>query len=387
MLIEFDDRLALLRSQYGKQRREKLLRHCVRMAENVGGLAASLDEKKATEDIVRWIHNNYKNDETNRDYRVALRMFGKRVTEDDDIPESISWVSATTSESYNPMPDPAKMLWWDDHIMPMVDACRHARDKALVAVAWDSGARAGEIKNLTVGDIADHKYGLSISVDGKVGEHSVVLIPSVPYLRRWLNNHATPNDPEAPLWTKLDSPKEISSKMKLDILKDRADDANITHTDVHFRRMRKSSASYLASQGVNQAHLEDHHGWKRGSDAAARYVAVFGDANDREIASAHGLDVEEDDPDPIAPLECPRCLRETPRHESTCVWCGQAMEHGVVEQLKEDQRETRTELLRIAREEPELLDDLERLERFIDFADDNPGMLRDARDFAAAGEH
>ncbi|WP_136688746.1 site-specific integrase [Halorhabdus amylolytica] len=386
VLQAFDSRLALLGSQYGKERREKLLRHCVRIAEEVGGLANALEDKRAAEDIVRWIHDTYDNEESNRDYRVALRMFGKHVSDSDEIPDSISWVSATTSKDYNPMPNPAKMLWWDDHIQPMLNECRHARDKALIAVAWDSGARSGEIRNLTVGDVSDHKYGLRISVDGKKGERSVVLTTAVPYLKQWLNVHPAPEQPDAPLWSKLNKPEDISYQMKLKILKKHARKASITHTDVTFTRMRKSSASYLASDGVNQAHIEDHHGWDRGSKVASRYVAVFGDANDRAIAQAHGVDVEEDESDPIAPVTCPRCGNETPRDEPTCVWCHQALDAAAMEELEKDQRKTRTELLRIARDDPELLDDIERVERFIELADENTEILREAREFASAGE-
>ncbi|WP_415382965.1 site-specific integrase [Halosimplex sp. TS25] len=385
VLRAFDNQLALLGSKYGKQRREKLLRHCVRMAEEVGGLADTLDEKRPTENIVRWIHDTYDNEESNRDYRVALRMYGKHVSDGDEIPDSIAWVSATTSKDYNPMPNPSKMLWWDDHIKPMLEECRHARDKALIAVAWDSGARSGEIRDLSVGDVSDHKYGLRISVDGKKGERSIILTTAVPYLRQWLNVHPAPETPDAPLWSKLSKPEDISYQMKLKILKKHARKAGVTHTEVTFTRMRKSSASYLASDGVNQAHIEDHHGWDRGSDVASRYVAVFGDANDRAVAKAHGVDVEEDETDPIAPVECPRCRRETPRDEPTCVWCGQAMDSSSVEQIKEDQRETRRELLKIASDDPELLDDLDRVEQFIELADDNPDLIREAREFVDAG--
>jgi len=386
VLHAFDNRLALLGSKYGKERRLKLLRHCVRMAEEVGGLADTLDDRTAAENIVRWIHDTYDNEESNRDYRVALRMFGKHVSDGDDISDSISWVSATTSKDYNPMPNPAKMLWWDEHIQPMLDECRHARDKALIAVAWDSGARSGELCDLTIGDVSDHKYGLRISVDGKKGERSVILTTAVPYLKQWLNVHPAPEQPDAPLWSKLNKPEDISYQMKLKILKKHARKAGITHTDVTFTRMRKSSASYLASDGVNQAHIEDHHGWDRGSKVASRYVAVFGDANDRAVAQAHGVDVEEDESDPIAPEKCPRCGKETPRDEPTCVWCHQALDAAAVEELEEDQRQTRTELLRIARDDPELLEDIDRVERFIGLADDNPELLREAREFASTGE-
>lgn len=101
-------------------------------------------------------------------------------------------------------------------------------------------------------------------------------------------------------------------------------------------RFRKSSASHLASQpGVSQANLEDHHGWKRGSPVAGRYIAVFSEANDRAIAAAHGLDVEADEPDGVGPVECVRCQQPTPRHRDRCIHCRQAMSHAAAEE--EDQ--------------------------------------------------
>ena len=64
---------------------------------------------------------------------------------------------------------------------PDDDATFNSRGAALIAVAWDSGARAGEIRNLSVGDVIDYKHGLQIIVDGKTGQRSVTLIPSVPF--------------------------------------------------------------------------------------------------------------------------------------------------------------------------------------------------------------
>ncbi len=67
---------------------------------------------------------------------------------------------------------------------------------------------------------------------------------------------------------------------------------------------------------------------------------------------------------------------ETP----TCAWCSQAMDAAAVEELEAEQRETRAELLRIARDDPELLDDLDRVEQFIELGDENPEILREARE-------
>lgn len=394
-LIAMSEEMEFLDTRYSDRRHIKLLQHCTLLAGDSpnkydpddlpdADLVDCFEDEDAVKTIGRWIKRNYDNEETKRDYRVAVRMFGEHAGPDDGIPEPIKLLPAGTPRNYNPMPDPSKMLWWDEHILPMVEAARNLRDKAAITVSWDAGPRPEGFLNLRVGDVSDHKHGLKISVDDKQGERSILLIPSVPYLRRWLSVHPGRNDPNAPLWCKLNSPEKISYKMGLKMIQQPARRAGITHTNVNYRRMRKSSASYLASQNVNQAHLEDHHGWTRGSDTAARYIAVFAEANDREIAKAHGVEVREEEHEVIAPLTCPRCQRETPREEDLCVWCGQAMEHQAVERVEEEQRETRAQLLALAQDNPDFLDDIERLEKFMQFTDSNPEVMREARGFVEA---
>lgn len=202
-----------------------------------------------------------------------------------------------------------------------------------VAVAFDTGLRSGEFQALTVGDVTDHRHGLQVTVEGKQGRRSVTLIPSVPYLQRWLGDHPRGDDPDAPLWCTLDTGEALSYQMKTRMLSDPAERAGV-EKPVTITNFRKSSAAHLASKGMNQAHLEDHHGWVRGSDAAARYISVFAEDADRELARIYGREVEEPEDDEIAPLACPRCGKETPREKSLCVWCGQALEPGAAERAE-----------------------------------------------------
>ena len=390
-LLEFSDRLALLRSEYSVHRHEKLLRHCTIISENVGGIADALTDKEAAESIVRWINREYTNEETNKDYRIALRMFGKRVAEvrediptnEKGVPESLTWVPTTTSRSYDPKPTPGDMLDWEEDVLPMIDATLNARDGALIAVAWDAGPRAGELLDLTVGDVSDHKHGLQISVDGKRGQRSIMLITAVPYLSQWLNDHPRKNDPGAPLWCKLQSGEEISYQMARKAVREAARRAGISKP-VNFTNFRASSASYLASQGVNQAVLESHHGWKTGSAVAGRYVSVFSEASDREVARAHGADVSEEEVEPIAAVTCPRCERKTPRHESFCMWCHQVLEHGAKSELDEKQKKHRRVMMGFVREHPELVDQIEDYEPLIEMFGGDPELLEVARDYREA---
>lgn len=76
------------------------------------------EEKDVAEDLVRWIHDRYDAEDSDRDYRVALRIFAKRPvessvdvpTDDDGDPESLAWIPTTTSRDYDPEPRPGDML-------------------------------------------------------------------------------------------------------------------------------------------------------------------------------------------------------------------------------------------------------------------------------------
>ena len=338
LLVELSNTIRVLGpSEYSDHRHEFLLRRGLKIAKEVGGLADAVQDREAAEAIVGWINTEQTGSpETNKDYRVALRNIGKIVTNGDDFPEALAWVPGGYPSNYDPAPDPADMLKWDTDIQPMLEGCLNSRDRALIALAWDLGPRPGELFDLTPGDITSHRYGLQVTLDGKTGRRSPVLIPSVHYIRRWLSDY--PGDSDDPLWCGLKKPSSVSNNRIRDILKEVADRAGV-EKPVTPTNFRKSSASYLASQNVSQAHLEDHHGWTRGSDIAARYIAVFDEANEREIARAHGLDVEADEPDDIGPVVCPRCEQKTPREKDACVWCDHVLSQKAAEAI-EEQRQT-----------------------------------------------
>jgi len=403
-LIRFSDRLYLLKQDYTDDRHEKLLRHCTRMAENPGGLADALVDYDAAENIVKWINRNYENEETNQDYRIALRVFGKRIAEAmrGDIettrtgyPPSIEWVPTGTSRSYDPAPDPADMLEWEADVKPMIDAAKNPRDAALIAIAFDGGFRSGELYNLTVGDISDGPHGLRASVDGKTGQRSVDLIPSVPHVQQWLDGpqgHPERENPDAPMWVKITGPsvwgdepaEHISDRMYRKAFEECAKRA-VVDKPVTPSNFRKSNATWLARQGANSALIEDRQGRKRGSKAVARYVARFGpDSAGDQYARMHGIEVETEEPADVSPIECPRCTRQTPPGEDRCMWCGQPLDVSAIEALHEDEREVRSAILKLVREDPEMIEDIDKARSLMDMFEDDPELFTDARNFQEA---
>lgn len=325
-LLEFSRQLSLLDSEYGNARHVKLLRHCTIMGEKVGGLAQALTDREAAEDLVNYA-NSYGSEETRRDYRVALRVFGTRVLkrdpERDGPPDSLAWIHTGTSRNYDPTPSRGDMLDEEDVQKLIEVGARNSREKALFSTQFEGGLRGEELYNLRVGDVIDDEKGIYIHIErGKTGTRDVLLIgDAVAYLAEWLEReHPAPNKHDAPLWSKLSAPERASYQTFLKYFKRAAKRAEISKpvTPTNFR---KSNAYLLARRGFNAALIEDRQGRRRGSEAVARYIDRFGHEADEQYLSGHGIKPEVDPADDPRPIECVRCGEKTPRNKGRCANC------------------------------------------------------------------
>lgn len=379
-LLKASDNMRLVQSEVGDYRQLKILRHWRRMAilapwptvedfrrndeakkagvsneediegllEEHGFLGLALDFRAPAEAIVRWIHSEYSNEHTNQDYRTALRSFGRYRMKLDEPPESLAWIPTTTSNDFDPVPSERDLLLWKKDVLPMIEASRNPRDKALFAVQFEAGCRSGELQNLRVCDVFDSDHSVGIHVDGKRGERVVHLIKSVPYLQGWLDEH--PGDDDDFLWSKLASPDRPSYNTWKNYFENAADRAGVSKV-VTPSNFRKSNTRWLVKLGLPQPRIEDRQGRKRGSQHTRRYLANFGEeSNERKYARLHGKDVEMEEPESIGPIECPRCGQDTPREGDRCMKCGFALSHQAAKEAKEKQRAAFDAL-------PELLDD------------------------------
>jgi site-specific recombinase XerD len=304
-----------------------------------------MDESDVKE-MVEWVHDRDLADETVDTYKKAIRSLWKWMSDGDETPEAIEWIQLNNSNGNGTLP---KDLLSKEDIENQVDAAKNPRDKALIYMLYETGARIGELIDLTVGDIEDRKNGKKVVIEGKTGARRLPLVESVPHLNNWLNKHPSP-EKDAPLWCKIQQGNP-DDQLGYRYIREKILKKNMERADIdkpsnphHYRHSR---ASYLATE-LKEAQLCEWFGWVQGSDVPARYVHLSGRDIDNAYDEMHGLYEPDDDEKTPDVVECDRCQELNEPSASFCMRCGFALdqetaaevEEQTEQDVKEDYRDT-----------------------------------------------
>lgn len=186
-------------NNYSLDRRYKYMIRLPKYAEQTD---APFDEasRKDVEDMVMWVQkkNNICN-RTKSDYKVLLKRFYKWIG-GGEYPDEAEWIKPIHNTSKKKLPD--KLLNEED-IKKLIKNANNPRDKAIISLLWETGARIGELIDLKVDSFEDNLHGLKVVIDGKTGARRLPIIESVPYIRSWLNSHPRSENTGAPIWVNI----------------------------------------------------------------------------------------------------------------------------------------------------------------------------------------
>jgi len=166
---------------------------------------------------------------------------------------------------------PVDQLITREDISRMVEACDKIRDRALIMLMWDSGARISEILGLNIGHVQFDRYGAVIIVSGKTGMRRLRLISSVPDLQAWVNMHPQRHDANTPLFVTSrkfgEQPRRLSDRTVQNRLKFLARKLGITKP-IHPHAIRHARLTDLVrsnggKQGLSEMELRLVAGGKR----------------------------------------------------------------------------------------------------------------------------
>ena len=168
-----------------------------------------------------------------------------------------------------------------EEIRALIDACEHVRDKAIIAILWETGLRIGELLSLRLRDVEALPDGsFRLRVQGKTGVRVVAVIHSAHYLAEWLRARGAAG-PDEPLWISLKGRKRPLTDTAFRIhLKRIAKRAGLDRP-VHPHMLRHTAMTELARE-LTEQELKLVAGWKRTSRMAGVYVHLSG--RDAEVA-------------------------------------------------------------------------------------------------------
>jgi len=222
-----------------------------------------------------------------------------------------------------------------EDVAQLIAACDSQRDRALIAVMWETGARLSEIINLNVGSIEFDRYGARALISGKTGQRPIRLIDSAPDVQQWINMHPARDDRGAPLFPNFRKPggkERLKARSVQNRLRTIAKRAGVTKR-IHphgFRHGRCTDAATFYTEPEMRAKF----GWSRSSDMPATYVHLSSrDVEKKDLMRAGLLDSEEDHTSPTAPIRCPRCKTFNPPDAKFCSTCSMVLNQQAADDL------------------------------------------------------
>lgn len=315
-------RISLINKGLSEARIIRLMEHC----RKIGRLLGKNFEDANREDIERVVSELHAIPTyafaTVEGYKIAIKQFYKWLKgKDEEYPETVKWIKSANGKRYDKLPTD---LITEEEVAKILNACVHPRDKCLISLLWETGARIGEIGTAQIGSLTFTEGEAELTIHGKTGWRKVLLISSVPYIKDWLKYHPSPNDKNSMLFTMLgdikrDAPITYPAIAKM--LRTTMKRANINKkTNPHL--WRHSRATYLANY-LTEAQLCSVLGWVVGSKEAGTYVHLSGRETNDAIRKLSGKPTKETKPtiSQLTPHICPICNELNEPTEDICHKC------------------------------------------------------------------
>jgi integrase len=228
-------------------------------------------------------------------------------------------------------------------VVALLPFCKSTRDRTLVMLLYDTGARIGELLTLNVGDVKLGKREGIVTVNGKTGKRDIPITSSLPDLQNWLNQYkANPSDPLFP----SNRSGRLTVTGAQNVITKLVEKANIKDGDkkTNIHAFRHSRLTSLATRKVPEMHLRRFAGWTANSNMPAVYINPTKKDVKQSILEADGIlpEEQEEKPEPeidMQPVICPRCGKSNAFDAKYCAICSLIIDEKLALEVKEADNE------------------------------------------------
>ena len=246
--------------------------------------------------------------------------------------EIVSWFSLKNVETKISPQD----LITEEEFERMMSACMSSRDRALISLLYETGARIGEIGSMRIKDVSFDDYGAIIWLPkSKTIRRKLRVVYSARYLSEWLSDHPMKDNSEAALWIKLSGSRALQPMVYKDLhaqLRRICKRAGIKKR-IYPHLFRHTRATRLLAK-VPETIGAKYMGWINGSKMVGVYVHLASEDVDEAILKMHGIKTNNNNKD-LEVIQCSRCMQVNPATSRFCSRCGLPLTEGAIQEIEE----------------------------------------------------
>jgi len=291
--------------------------------------------------------------------RLRVKQFFRWLfdCEKSQYPESVRWIEIKTIRGEKELTP--EELPTPQEVKAMIESTENPRDRAMISLMAESGARIGEISTILLKDISWNDNGFILTIHrnrtkSRFGRR-IPLCACAEDVKRWINDyHPFKNDPEAPLFISFAVRTSPKSNLKTgsiaEIVKMTAERTNVTkRIHMHPHKFRHFRASQLAELGWNEPMLKQYFGWSKTSNMPAIYIHMSQKSMNNRYYQMYGKTAPEGarEQNLEEPKTCSECGSRNPTGYRFCFRCNTLLEKDE-QKLLENERQVKNTLNLIA---------------------------------------
>ncbi|TET20636.1 hypothetical protein E3J74_01565 [Candidatus Bathyarchaeota archaeon] len=276
--------------------------------------------KEITKEEIREFINSIETKTTRGLRKIQLKRFYRWLygLERGQYPDNVRWITVKSSATTNDITKDE--LLTDEELKQLLKCAGDSRNRAIIAVLWESACRPAELLSLNVGSVEVTDYGFVLYIqESKTRVRNLPIIQTTTYLARWLEDHPQRENSDAPLWLSFGRNtygQRIRYNHICGILSQAAKRAGIKKK-VSPKWLRHLRLTQLATEITEQS-LKNFAGWTRDSKMPKVYVHLNGKDTVDAILRASGIKPHEKMEPTFQPITCARCKTV---NEDTAVYC------------------------------------------------------------------
>lgn len=218
--------------------------------------------------------------------------------------------------------DPADLITAKE-LTAIIQGCRTNRDRALIAVTYETGARIGEVARLRWKDLQFDKYGVKCVINDTKEKKKRYprLINSTSYLAAWRNGYyGEEAEGNAYVFISLDG-KPLKHRTISQVITRAAKRAGIKKR-IHPHLFRKSRITELVKKNYQESVIKETFWANPDTSMFRTYLKLSEKDIDNEFLRRAGLKIESEiDADDDKPRQCMFCMAVNPPGSRFCRMC------------------------------------------------------------------